>query len=261
MQQKIVLIGAGNMGYHLGYQLYKCNAGLCQIYSRTREKARRLSEKTDHIPYVTNLEDIRNDADLYIVAVKDDAIIEVAQQLEVPGASGKLIVHTSGVTSSDVFAPWFSRYGAFYPFQSFSIDRKLSFSGVPICYYANKEQDAFFLKSLGEQLNCKTYHINDRERAILHVNGVFVNNFPNYLYQISWDITEKEGIPFELLRPLILETAQKVMDHPPGLMQTGPAIRGDKKSMQLHLDYLSQWPGYKKIYEVLSEGISKIKNI
>ncbi len=259
MQQKIVLIGAGNMGYHLGQQLFKCKTGLCQIYSRTKKKAKLLSQKTAATPFVTDLNDIRGDADLYIVAIKDDAISEVAEGLKALGKAGKLIVHTSGVTPTSVFQPWFSRYGALYPFQSFSINRALNFSDIPICYHANNKSDSQLLKSLGIALNCKTYPINDKERSILHVNGVFVNNFTNYLYQISWDITKEEGIAFDLLRPLILETAQKIMDHQPEDMQTGPAIRGDQKSMQRHLDYLESWPEFKKVYEVLSEGISKRK--
>jgi predicted short-subunit dehydrogenase-like oxidoreductase (DUF2520 family) len=259
MHGKIVLIGAGNMGFHLGQQVYKCEVGLIQIYSRTRKKAEALSALTGDTPFTAHLDEIRLDADLYIVAIRDDAISEVAEALKHLGKAGKLIVHTSGVTPSGVFAPWFSRFGAFYPFQSFSIDRELVFSDIPICYYANNTKDNQFLKTIGLALGCKTYPINDKERAILHVNGVFVNNFTNYLYQISWDITKQEGIPFDLLRPLILETAQKVMLHPPEDMQTGPAIRGDKKSMKRHLDYLEKWPGLKEVYELLSEGISKKK--
>lgn len=261
MQQKIVLIGAGNMGYHLGRQLFKCKAGLVQIYSRTTEKAARLSQLTNDTPFITNLDDISLDADLYIVAIKDDAIEPVAEKLQHLGKLNKLIVHTSGVTPADVFNPWFPRFGAFYPFQSFSVDRQLTFSEIPICYFANNEQDAAFLNTLGQSLNCKTYPINDEERSILHVNGVFVNNFTNYLYQISWNIMQKEDIPFDLLRPLILETAKKVMDHTPVSMQTGPAIRGDEKSMERHLKYLEQWPQFTEIYKLLSDGIGKTRKL
>jgi predicted short-subunit dehydrogenase-like oxidoreductase (DUF2520 family) len=257
MQQKIVLIGAGNMGYHLGKQLYERQAGLIQIYSRTREKAKTLSEVTGNTPYITELENIRTDADLYILAIKDDAIEFVVEQLKRLGEAGKFVVHTSGVTPSAVFKPWYNRFGSFYPFQSFSRDRQLDFSEVPVCFYANTQKDAELLDQLGQQLGCNTYPVNDKERAILHVNGVFVNNFTNYLYRISWEIMEKEGLPFELLRPLILETAQKIMEHSPEAMQTGPAIRNDQRSIKRHIKYLKNWPAYRKIYKVLTKGISK----
>lgn len=259
MELKIVLIGAGNMGYHLGKQLYDCQAGLVQVYSRTRQKARFLSEATGNTPFTTELEELTPDANLYIFAIKDDAISEVAEKLYLLGTAGKLIVHTSGVTPTEVFAPWFSRYGSFYPFQSFSIERPADYSKVPLCYFANTEKDKALLRQLGQQLQCRTFEVDDVKRAILHVNGVFVNNFTNYLYQISWEIMEKESLPFDLVRPLILETAQKVMDNPPLNMQTGPAIRGDKISIQRHLQYLEQWPGLEKIYEVLTNGISRLK--
>ncbi len=257
MQQKIVLIGAGNMGYQLGKQLYERQAGLIQIFSRTDEKAKTLSEATGNTAYITDLKDVRTDADLYVLAIKDDAIELVAEQLNSLGKAGKFVVHTSGVTPTEVFKPWFRRFGSFYPFQSFSRDRQTDFSKVPVCFYANTSKDASLLDQLGQQLGCKTFPVNDKERAILHVNGVFVNNFTNYLYRISWEIMEKEGLPFDLLRPLILETAQKIMEHPPQEMQTGPAIRNDQKSIKRHLDYLKTWPEYRKIYKVLTKGISK----
>lgn len=260
MRYKIVLIGAGNLGYHLGKRLFECKAGLQQIYSRTSKSAEALSLQTGNTPFVTNLNKIDNDADLYILAIKDDAIGEVAEKLEQLGKSGKLIVHTSGVTPMEVFQPWFKRYGSFYPFQSFSKDQLPDFSIIPLCYYATNEKDKAFLKKIGQKLDCKTFEINDQERAVLHVNGVFVNNFTNHLYQISWEIMKKENLSFDLLRPLILETALKVMENAPIEMQTGPAIRNDQKSIQRHLDYLEDLPEYKKVYEILSNSIEETRS-
>ncbi len=260
MKHKIVLIGAGNLGYHLGIRLFECKAGLHQIFSRTVKSAEALSLQTGNTPFITDLNEIDNEADLYIVAIKDDAIGEVAEKLRELGDSGKLIVHTSGVTPMEVFQPWFKRYGSFYPFQSFSKDQLPDFSRIPLCYFATVETDKALLKKLGQKIGCKTYEINDQERAVLHVNGVFVNNFTNHLYQISWEIMEKEKLSFDLLRPLILETALKVMDNAPIDMQTGPAIRNDQQSIQRHLNYLNNFPDYKKVYEVLSKGIESTRS-
>lgn len=256
MQIKVVLIGAGNVAYHLGQHMHKQGIEIVQVFSRTTAKARQLSEQIGTIPYTTNLEMINPNADVYIVAVHDDAIAIVAEKLQYLGKVGKFIVHTSGVTPSTIFAPWFSRYGVFYPLQSFSINKTIDFSAVPLCIYAEKKTDKKLLLTLGKTLNCHTYTITDKQRAILHVNGVFVNNFTNYLYQIAWDICQKEGISFDLLRPLIRETAEKVMTNSPTEMQTGPAIRGDEKSINQHLEYLEAHPDYRAIYALLSKGIS-----
>ncbi|KAA3620921.1 MAG: DUF2520 domain-containing protein [Bacteroidetes bacterium] len=255
MRNKIVLIGAGNLGYHLGKRLYECKAGLYQIFSRTAKSAEALSLETGNTPFVTDLNEIEKNADLYIIAIKDDAIPEVAEKLHELGKKGNLIVHTSGVTPTNVFQPWFKRYGSFYPFQSFSKDQLPDFSRIPLCYFATKESDKAFLNKLGKKLGCKSYEINDLERAVLHVNGVFVNNFTNHLYQISWEIMKRENLSFDLLRPLILETALKVMENAPAEMQTGPAIRNDQQSIQRHIEYLKKFPEYKNVYEVLSKGI------
>ena len=236
--------------------LHKSGIEIVQIFSRTKEKAAQLSKQIGAVPYTTNLENINPDADLYIVAVHDDAITLVAKKLHYLGKAGKFIVHTSGATPSNVFAPWFSRYGVFYPLQSFSIDRPVDFQAVPLCIYAQKKADEKILKNLGQQLKCPTFSISDKQRAILHINGVFVNNFTNYLYQVAWDICQKEALPFDLLRPLIRETAEKIMANPPIEMQTGPAIRGDQESINKHLEYLKAYPDYREIYALLSKNIN-----
>lgn len=256
MKLKVVLIGAGNVAYHLGKYLHKNGIEILQIFSKTKEKAAQLSEQLDTVPYTINLENINPDADLYIVAVHDDAIAIVAKKLQYLGKTGKFIVHTSGATSSNVFAPWFSRYGVFYPLQSFSIDKPVDFQAIPLCIYAQKKADEKTLKNLGLQLKCPTFSISDKQRAILHVNGVFVNNFTNYLYQIAWNICQKEELSFDLLRPLIRETAEKVMANPPIEMQTGPAVRGDQESINKHSEYLKAYPEYREIYTLLSKNIN-----
>lgn len=250
-QWSIVLIGAGNIGYHLGKRLKDSNLNIIQIFSRQPEKAKRLSEALQ-VPFVTDLKQLVTGADLYILAVNDGAIMEVASQLSIDNG---LVVHTSGATPSTVLQPYFQRFGIFYPLQTFSISKAVDFEQVPICVHANNTLDEDFLFKIGHQISSKVYHIDDEQRSILHVAAVFVNNFTNYLFQIGYDILEKENLPFDLLRPLIRETAEKVQEHSPSEMQTGPAIRKDEATIERHLQYLERFPAYQELYQILTDRI------
>lgn len=252
---KIVLIGAGNVGYHLGNRLYEKGLRIQQVFSRAKEKAEKLASEVN-AQAITELSNITLDADLYILAVHDSAIAEVAAQLPV---LDKLVVHTSGATPSAILYPHFQRFGIFYPLQTFSISKEVDFEQIPICVHANHDADLQDLENLARQISPKVYRIDDEQRAILHVAAVFVNNFTNYLFQIGYDILEKENLPFDLLRPLIRETAAKVQVHPPAEMQTGPAIRGDQATIGKHLQYLEKFPEYKSLYKLLTTSLEKIK--
>lgn len=248
---KIVLLGAGNVGYHLGKQLKTCGLNLVQIFSRQESKAQQLSAITD-VPYVTRMEYVMPNADLYILAVNDSAISIVADQLKIEHG---LVVHTSGGTSSTVLQPHFQRFGAFYPLQTFSISRKIIFDNIPICVFAKTRIDEDFLFKIGTHISQKVYRIGDEQRTMLHIAAVFVNNFVNHLFQIGYDILEKEKLHFDLLRPLILETALKVQDHLPKEMQTGPARRGDVATVERHLQYLEAFPSYLELYKSITKDI------
>lgn len=249
---KIVLIGCGNVGYHLGKQLKTKGLNLIQVYSRSLEKAQKFAQEIG-VNYTTDFQQIV-EADLYILAVHDDGIGEVAVQL-VQIAPHALMVHTSGATPSTVFQEHSRRFGVFYPLQTFSIHRKADFNKIPLCVDAAKPEDLVFLKKLAQQICPNVYHITDEQRAILHVAAVFVNNFTNHLFHVGEQIVVKENLDFNILKPLIQETVQKIMEHPPQSMQTGPAIRGDNQTIQRHLNYLEQYPDYQELYKIITKKI------
>ena len=252
------MIGAGNVGFHLGKALSLLpNAEVIQVYSRTKKKALNSAQNID-CQYTTKLKNVRTDADLYIIAVKDTAIGIVAKALStLPHLQEKLVVHTSGATPSTILLPHLSRIGIFYPLQTFSIKKEPNFKTIPFCLDATIEEDFLLLENLAQQLSTRTERINDTQRSVLHVAAVFVNNFTNYLYTIGADITEKGGVPFDLLKPLIAETAEKIRENAPRDMQTGPAVRGDAATIERHLDFL-EGSGYEGIYGILTRKISRV---
>jgi predicted short-subunit dehydrogenase-like oxidoreductase (DUF2520 family) len=149
-----------------------------------------------------------------------------------------------------------NRKGVFYPLQSFTKSRAVSFSEIPICIEANNENDYLILKNLAELLSKKVYKINSAQRKSLHISAVFVNNFVNHLYKIGNDICNENEVDFDILKPLILETANKIMTISPHDAQTGPAKRNDSTVINSQLDFLSNH-NQKEIYKILTHSIQQ----
>lgn len=255
---KIVLLGCGNVGFHLGQALNALpQVELMQVFSRTRQKAQALAQLLD-CKFATQINRVNPKADLYILAVHDSAIGLVARELAQHITGDALVVHTSGATPSDVLRKHFPHFGIFYPLQSFSIDKKPDFPSIPFCLDAHSEEAFLLLEDLAGSISTQVARIDDRQRAILHVAAVFVNNFTNYLYTVGADICAKENVPFDLLKPLINETAAKIQNKSPLSMQTGPAARGDASTLKRHSDFLKAKTDYQALYKMLTERIVEL---
>ncbi len=258
LPKKVTLIGAGNVGFHLGKILYEKGFQILEVYSRTKEKAVSLANQLD-AKYLSDLSLASSSTDLVILAVSDDAVSTVSKILsKTYHSSNPLIVHTSGATSSTILAPFFHRFGVFYPLQSFSRDKEIDFSNLPICVHAIHEGDLQALKTIAQKLTSKVYSINDQQRQVLHVAAVVVNNFTNHLYHLTHQLTQAHQVPFELLLPLIRETANKLEVMAPHDAQTGPAIRGDQRTIAQHLEFLEENdPELAKIYKIFTQSIQR----
>ncbi|MEO1262266.1 MAG: DUF2520 domain-containing protein [Bacteroidota bacterium] len=252
---KIVLIGAGNVGYHLGKKLHEVGEDIIQVFSRKKNKASRLAKLVGATP-TNQLNRIDTAADLYILAVHDDAIQSAAESIAEVLNGNQLAVHTSGATPLTIFEKTgLNRYGIFYPLQTFSVSTAPIFSEIPLCIDANLEKDIHLLMELGAKISDDVRYIDDEQRAMIHVAAVFVNNFTNHFFSIADNLLSHKNISLDILKPLIRETVNKINSNPPGEMQTGPAIRGDKKTMKRHLTLLKKHPDYHQIYKLVSESI------
>ena len=244
---KIVLIGSGNVAHHLIEAFAKSKiVEVTQVFSRQKESVSPLFDSNKITDDYNNLAK----ADLYIIAVSDDAIATVSSQLTF---KNRLVVHTSGSVSLDVLDKK-NRKGIFYPLQTFSKNKAVDFSSIPICLESENETDFELLKNVGDSISNSVFKINSEQRKALHVSAVFVNNFVNHLYQMGNEICEANKVPFQILKPLILETANKVMTLSPAAAQTGPAIRNDKQTIASHLDFLLE-ENQKNIYTILTQSI------
>ncbi|MCB0517549.1 MAG: DUF2520 domain-containing protein [Saprospiraceae bacterium] len=252
---KITIVGAGKVGGQLGRKLFAVGHDLVQVFSRSMEKAETLAKELG-ADFTNDLNRITAGADLYLLAVPDDAIRDVATYFAHHKFQEKLVAHTSGATPITVLTGQdIERCGVFYPLQSFSLGKEPDFSQIPFCIDAKRPDDLVLLKNLGAQLSPKVFEINDHQRAVLHIAAVFANNFSNHLYHIAFQLLEKEGLSFDLLLPLIRETVEKLETAAPAAMQTGPAVRGDEETIERHLRYLKSYPIYQEIYQRLTESI------
>lgn len=246
---KVVLLGFGNINSHLIKAFHKSKAvSVVQVFNRSSIV---LDSTFSHTPVTNKIEDIE-DADVYIIGISDDAIASFSESLQF---ENKLVVHTSGGVSMDLLANK-NRRGVFYPLQTFSKQKQVDFSNIPICIEAENPNDLKLLQSLGEIISETVEEIPSEKRAKLHLAAVFVNNFVNYLYIIGEDILSKENISFNLLKPLIKETAAKIEDLNPEAAQTGPAKRNDTKTIEKHLSLIEN-DSHKEVYKMITEQLKK----
>ena len=253
---RITIIGSGNVATHVAAAFKNVAHAIVQVYSRDMQNASLLAYHVK-AEAIDNLEQINPETDLFVISVKDDAIESIAAEL---ASYNKLIVHTSGATSLQALLKYTQSAGVFYPLQTFSKTRELNFNTVPLCIEGANEQITSTLNELAYTVSQNVYRVNSEQRKFLHLAAVFACNFPNHLYHVSQQLLAEKQLPFDLLRPLILETAEKVQDHLPADVQTGPAVRNDEKTMASHLAQLQQNADLQEIYRLLSQGIIKMDN-
>ncbi len=249
---KVVLLGAGNVAVHLAKAIGKAkNLDFVQRYSR--------NTKSDNyfdtlISKTNNLNQLK-EADIYIIAINDDSIADFSKKLTF---NNGLVVHTSGSMPLNTLQCKANK-GVFYPLQTFSKDQTIDYYAIPIAIETEYKKDAVLLNNFAKSISNNIYEINSSQREKLHIAAVFANNFSNHMYKIAKDICETNNFSFDILKPLILETANKVQTLNPAKAQTGPAKRNDQEVIQNHISQLAG--EQKEIYQLISDSIIKtIKN-
>ncbi|MRX70012.1 Predicted oxidoreductase, contains short-chain dehydrogenase (SDR) and DUF2520 domains [Flavobacterium resistens] len=244
---RLSIIGSGNVAQHLIKAFTKSEAvEIVQVFSRKKEVLVSLINEDKITTDLINLKP----ADLYIIAVSDNAIGEVSQQLSF---QNQLVVHTSGAAPLDTLESK-NRRGVFYPLQSFSKNKAVNFSVIPMCLEAENSADFDLLEKTAKTISNAVFAIDSEQRKALHVAAVFVNNFTNHLYQIGQEICDEHRVLFEVLKPLIQETAEKINTLDPIDAQTGPAKRNDSNTIEAHLAFLNN-ENQKNIYNILTQSI------
>lgn len=248
---RIVIIGSGNVAAVLCESLRDAGGEVVQLYARNRAAAEAIAD-WQGIPVGSAPEELVA-ADLYLVALADRAIGEVISTLSLPEEA--VVAHTAGSVEMAVLAAH-PHHGVFYPFQTFTKGRKIDFRRVPLLIEASDPMALSRLREVAETLSEVVLEAGGEVRRRLHLAGVFACNFVNALYGVGEELLAEGGLPYELLKPLIEETARKAVEaQSPKEVQTGPAVRGDRPVMERHLQHLAEAPDKQAIYKQISQRI------
>lgn len=249
MLLKIVLIGSGNVASALARELE-----ITQCYARKEENAKAMA-RLAHCAYTTSLDTIVKDADLYLISISDDAIESFCGELTKHISPHAIVAHTSGTMPLNALcAP---RRAVFYPLQRFVKGKEVHFSEIPLLIEGSTKEVEDSMVSFAKQHSERVEVVSSDKRRELHIAAVLACNFTNHLYALAWRYLQDKGLSFDLMKPLIKESVEQVLQHKGNIaeLQTGPAARKDHKTMDAHLDMLRDNNNLKNIYTILSKSI------
>ncbi len=252
---KIAIIGSGNVANHLADIFFEKKLNITEIYSRNIIEGTKLAEKVE-AKFIADIKEIGKNAEIIIIAISDDAIATVCKNLQL---SNHFLAHTSGIANTDSLKIASKNYACFYPLQTFTKNTKVDFSNIPILITASNSKTEKILKELANHISLKVETISDIQRQKLHLSAVIVNNFTNHLFTLSSNYLAKNNIDFNLLKPLIQETVNKISTNNPKANQTGPAKRNDIKTIQKHFSLIED-KDLLEIYKILTNSIYNTHN-
>lgn len=246
---KTVIIGSGNVAYHLAKAFAQNNIEVTQIFGRNEGDLREISEKFA-IPYSTS--DLA-DADFYLICVNDDSVAEISKKIKKENC---VVAHSSGSLPKEILEGNY-RKASFYPLQTFSKSKELNYSEIPFFVEAENDEDIELLKNLALKISKNVTESDYEKRKYIHLTAVFACNFVNHLFARAKEISDSQKIPFEYFLPLIDETVSKIHEVEPKNAQTGPAVRNDRRILQIHEDLISD-ETHLKIYRTMNDFIKKM---
>ena len=249
---KVVMIGSGNVATVLGGKIVAAGHEMLQVVARRREPAALLAGEWG-CGYTTQWEEIDPAADIYIVAISDRGLEQIGEILSLPG---RLVVHTAGAVALSALLPVSAHCGVLYPLQSLKAAVR-PFPEIPLLVDAYRPEDLLVIEAFAATLSRQVRRADDGDRLKLHLGGVVVNNFSNFLYTLTDEFCRREGVDFSLLQPIIRETAGRISHFAPRDMQTGPAVRGDKSTCERHLKLLSNYETMKELYNIFTIKIEE----
>lgn len=248
----IVILGTGNSAYAFAKAISNTDLKLAGVWGRDAEKTQLFANQFACAAF-NSFHEIESSADILLLAVKDNAIDELAEKIK----TDKLVLHCSGMQSINILKQ--ENIGVIWPLQSIKKDSFLDFKNTPICIEANSENNLTILKSFANSLSQSVHLVNSAQREYLHLAAVLTNNFSNHLLALAKNICDEQNLNFEILKPIIHQTIENAFAQHPKLNQTGPAIRKDSETMNKHLQLLENNKQLKNLYELMSKSIIDMK--
>ncbi len=248
---EIVIIGSGNVAYHLAKAFKESNIQVKQLFGRNEEQLKAISSETGFSFSSIDL----SPGDLYIVAVSDASVAEVSKLIT---NENSLVAHTSGSLPKEVLQGNY-RKASFYPLQTFSKDKNLTYTEIPFFIEAESQSDENQLMVLAGKISDKVMKSTYEKRKYIHLTAVFACNFTNHLYARAKEISDSQKIPFSYFFPLIDETTEKIHFMDPKDAQTGPAVRDDRRILELHQELLEGES--LEIYKTINKSIQSMYDL
>jgi predicted short-subunit dehydrogenase-like oxidoreductase (DUF2520 family) len=256
MINRITIIGTGKVAGHLATAFKQAGVQIVQVLGRRLQAAIDIADGVQ-AQGIDSFADLNPQTDLFLLAVSDYAVTEVASQLP----EGKILVaHTSGFVGMEALLPFRENVGVLYPLQTFTKGRPLDYSRIPFFVEGNSPGNEASLKNLASAVSNQVACANSQLRQKMHLSAVFACNFPNYLFGIAGELLQAEGLTLDVLKPLLHETVEKALDMGPVNAQTGPAVRNDKSTLEAHLKMLDGKADYQKVYDFLTSKIIESLN-
>lgn len=252
---KVSFIGSGNVATHLALALYGKGHVIEQVYSPNSSHANLLAGRVE-AEAITVIQHLQNNADVYIVAIPDNALYDIALDLRVGNA---LVLHTSGATSIEVLRDTSTHYGVLWSPQSFVRDAALEYSTLPFCIEGNTQETCDEIEQFIKSVSTHILRTTHEQRQWLHLAAVFVNNLPNGLTAIAQQLCREHNLPFEMLHPIMLTTVQRATYGDVRYQLTGPAVRNDSRTLATHRRMLQDNKMFLSIYDQLSEILKTLK--
>ncbi len=247
----IIIYGTGNVAHVLGKLIINSkHHHVIGVSARNETPGNSLADILGTKFISTN--DLQNhETELTIITVSDNALTG----FDFPqGMNCGLLVHTAGAVSKEVLKKYSNRYGVLYPLQS--MRKELNhLPEIPFLIDGVNDEETNILAQFCTSLNCISEKANDEQRLAMHTAAVVVSNFTNHLYALAEKFCHNRNINFNMLKPLIVETASRLEYASPAEMQTGPAIRKDLATIERHLSILDEHPKLKVLYDQLTKSI------
>ncbi|NJN26562.1 MAG: DUF2520 domain-containing protein [Cyclobacteriaceae bacterium] len=247
------MVGSGNVAWHLAPELENAGHRVSVVYSRNVQNAKALQKRLYNAEVCTGLDFNECTAEVFVVAVADDAVAGITKHISLPREA--VLLHTSGsLPISALGYAASTACGVLYPLQTFTKSKRISFEDIPMLIEAEEKQTARILSDIASSISKRVYQVHYKDRLAIHVAAVFACNFSNKMMTIAQEILQEQKFDFDMLRPLIAETINKSLDIGPKVAQTGPASRGDLETLDRHMDFLQRSP-YRELYKEISQKI------
>jgi predicted short-subunit dehydrogenase-like oxidoreductase (DUF2520 family) len=250
----VSFIGSGNLAWHLAPAFDNTDFAVKEVYSQTRKNAAALAERLYQAEVKSTLDFSNSPSRIFIIAVSDDAIKDVASEITLP--SGAVLVHTSGSQPLSTLGYAHTlNIGVLYPLQTFSKAQKVDFKEIPFFIESDNEETEKILMAMAKAISKKVFKVKSDQRKAIHVAAVFASNFTNHMIAIAEELLQEQKLDLNILKPLIVETINKALAIGPVKGQTGPAKRGDLEVLDKHIEFLQHNEALMEIYKLVSQHI------